>query len=155
MLTQGMIAIVDDEDFERFGKFKWYALKDKKTYYAVRNVGLYPNRIKQRLHREILNTPKGIDIDHINGNGLDDKRENLRLCTRQENCRNQRHARPGKNSKFKGVHWSRQARKWHAQIKMDGHTTYLGYFSDDTDAAQAYDAAARKLFGEFAAPNFN
>lgn len=154
VLTQGLVTIVDDECFERFGKFKWHTIKDGRNYYAGRNAGFFPCQKKQLLHREILSAPEGMDTDHINGNGLDNRRENLRLCTKQENNFNKRHIRNGKSSQFKGVCWDGRNLKWHARIQVDGREISLGRFYDEYEAARSYDTAARKLFGDFAAPNF-
>jgi hypothetical protein len=102
------------------------------------------------LHRIILDAPKGTDVDHINGNGLDNRRCNLRLATRSQNHAN-RFKKPGTTSRFKGVRFERN--RWHAQIRVQYKKTYLGSFRDEIDAALAYNAAALEAFGEFARIN--
>jgi len=104
------------------------------------------------MHRAILNAPPRMDVDHINGNGLNNTRENLRLCTRSQNMMNQR--LKGGTSRFRGVSWLKGGAKWHAQVRANGKRLHLGLFTDETEAAMAYDAAARELFGDFARLNF-
>lgn len=104
------------------------------------------------LHRVIMNAPPGVQVDHINGDTLDNRRCNLRLCTHKENGHNRK--LQGGTSKFKGVTWHKRDRKWQAGIRHNGKQIHLGYFNDDVEAARAYDRAARKYFGEFARVNF-
>lgn len=144
-LTQGQVAIVDDEDFEFLNQWKWFAQKDKNTFYAVRGFG---KRI--RMHRVIMNTPNDMQVDHIDGNGLNNTRANLRNCTVAENTRNRK--KPSTNtSGYMGVFPS--AKKWRAEI-THGKKIHLGYFDNPVDAAHAYDQAAKEYFGEFAKTNF-
>jgi len=147
-LTQGIIALVDDEDFEELRRHKWHAIKKGKFWYAVRNVG----RKRIFMHREILDAQPGQFCDHINHDGLDNRRVNLRLCTRAENQWNSR-SRPG-TSHYKGVSFYRKTDKWRAQVMMAGETYHLGLFEKEEDAACSYDAAAREIFGQFACVNF-
>jgi hypothetical protein len=105
------------------------------------------------LHRVILGVLQGATVDHINGNGLDNRRINLRTCTTAENAHNQV-PQVGGTSAFKGVCWNRAVRKWQAQIKHGGRKKYLGVFASEQDAAKAYDVAANKYFGAFARINF-
>jgi hypothetical protein len=151
-LTRGKVALVDDCDYERLSMLEWCALKHPSTFYAVKSGRTATGRKMTYMHREILKPPHNMQCDHIDGNGLDNRRCNLRICTQAENLRNGR-ARAG-SSRFKGVSWHKSGQKWLAQIKDDGKTIYLGLFPDETEAARAYDAAARELFGEFARPNF-
>jgi len=153
-LTQGQFAIVDDEDYEYLSQWKWYAHKNPRGYYAVRASRTPPGRKRVHLHREILNPPDGMDCDHINGDGLDNRRCNLRVCTRAENARNQQ-PQDGYSSRFKGVTRIKQTGKWRVRVKVDGRSTHLGYFTDEIEAARAYDRAARELHGEFARTNFH
>lgn len=106
----------------------------------------------RHLHRMIMNAPSGVEVDHINGDTLDNRRCNLRLCTHAENQYNQRSH--GGSSKFKGVSWDKQSQKWHAYINKEYGRVNLGLFDDEEGAAFAYDVAARILFGEFARLNF-
>lgn len=157
-LTQGQIAIVDDEDYEELSQFKWYAQKRGQTYLAARTY--YENGKKkfEYMHRRIVRAPDGLVVDHINGNGLDNRRSNLRICTRAENNRNiHRHLsrkRAKVVSRFKGVYWDERSKKWTAQIRVNRRQIWLGMFEDEIQAALAYDAAAFCYFGEFARPNF-
>ena len=159
-LTQGKVALVDDADFEWLTQWKWYTRKEKNTYYAVRTIitsliksSSNPNRkrILLPMHRDIMNAPKGKDTDHINHNGLDNRRCNLRICSRSENNQNQLARKC--SSIYKGVSWSKAAQKWEAYIKKTRKRIYLGYHINEVDAALAYDIAAKKLFGEFAHTN--
>jgi hypothetical protein len=105
------------------------------------------------MHLEIMSAPDGMEVDHMNGNGLDNRRENLRLCTRAQNRMNSV-KRIGKSSTFKGVYWHKNCRKWRASLKLDGKEIHIGYFNTELEAAEAYDEKALELFGEFAKPNF-
>ena len=148
-LTQGKFAIVDCEDYDLLSRYKWCAAKDSSTYYAVRS-----RRGKQvRMHREIMKVPKHLVCDHINHNGLDNRRNNLRICTRQQNTYNQKPMKTG-TSKYKGVDWNKRQKKWRARIYYKSRCHYLGYFNNEIDAALSYDAKARQLFKEFACLNF-
>ena len=105
------------------------------------------------MHRVILNTPMGMDTDHINGNGLDNRRCNLRICTHAENISNQRKYSNTMLSKFKGVSWDKSRNRWIVYIGVHPKRIFLGRFKTEIDAAIAYDNAARKYFGEFACTN--
>jgi hypothetical protein len=155
-LTQGMVALVDDEDFERLSQYKWYALADGNTFYARRHIRGEDGKQKViQMHREILKlTAKNIECDHINHNGIDNQKHNLRCCTRAENSMNQM-SRRGSSSKYKGVSWYKTKCKWCSQIRVNGLLINLGYYDNEEDAAKVYDAKARELFGEFAYLNFN
>ena len=151
MLTRGLVAIVDEEDFAQLSKFKWYASKDRNTFYAVRRnpKGKRPKAI--RMHREILGYPPGL-VDHKNRNGLDNRRENLRRCTPAQNQQNRRKKITSKSS-LKGITWHAARKKWQAQIKVNKKNIYLGLFKTEEQAAKAYDEAATRYFGEFARGN--
>lgn len=150
-LTQGKVAIVDDEDYSMLSQYRWFL---HTTGCAIRHFGHgRKDRRMIRMHREIMNAPKELQVDHINGDKLDNRRSNLRLATNSQNQMNCR-KRYGNDSKYKGVCWHWQNSKWRANIKIDGKQTHLGLFLNEIDAAKAYDDAARKYFGEFAKTNF-
>ena len=149
-LTRGKFAIVDAADYERLSKHKWLASGDEQRgFYAARRVG---NKLVL-MHRVIMNAPEGTVVDHINGNSLNNRRGNLRLCTQKQNSRNARSSRHS-TSRFKGVYFHKQTGKWVATIGYNGKTIHLGSFDDEIEAAKAYDRKARELFGEFAYLNF-
>ncbi|HUT46458.1 MAG TPA: AP2 domain-containing protein [Sedimentisphaerales bacterium] len=148
-LTRGLFAVVDAEDYLWLSRYTWFAEGTDKNFYAVRKAG----GKSVKMHRQIMNAPDHLVVDHIDHNGLNNRKENLRICTFAENCRNLRASRH-KSSKFKGVHWHKRNKKWAAQVTCDHKTHHLGYFGDEIDAAKAYDRAARKYHEEFAQPNF-
>lgn len=145
-LTHGKVALVDSDAVHLVFGHKWWAVKKGPRFYAVTDV----KRKRVYMHRLLLCT--NLDVDHINGDGLDNRRANLRAATRQENVSNMR-KRPG-SSKFKGVCWDKRRDKWMAKIMVDYKTRFLGYFKDEIEAARAYDAAAVSNFGVFARLNF-
>ena len=153
-LTKGQFAIVDAEDYEKLAGYKWYAEKKGRTFYAERtDRGVRKNR-NIPMHREILGAPKGKIVDHINHNGLDNRRANLRLVTIEQNTWNTRKKSGHCSSQYKGVSWQKSSGRWKSIIVYKGKWIFIGYFDDEELAAKAYDAKARELFGEYAALNF-
>jgi len=155
-LTQGKFALVDPEDYEELSKYKWYAVRSPRGFYAVRSIKAKNSRSGQksvRMHRVILKAPEGKFIDHINHNGLDNRKSNLRICTMQQNSWNMRKQRRNCTSQYKGVAWHKGEGKWQARIICNGKSFSSGYFDDEKAAAMAYDDKAKELFGEFASPN--
>jgi hypothetical protein len=151
-LTQGKYAIVDDEDYDRVMKYKWYAQRRHAGKFCA--TGRIPGRSSRMLlHRFLLLPPPGMQVDHIDGNPLNNRRSNLRICTNAQNSMNSLKAKK-KTSTFKGVFWNRESRKWKSAISPNGRQIHLGFFSDPILAAKAYDKAARLYFSEFAKPNF-
>lgn len=147
-LTKGYYATVDAADFERLNKYKWTALVTGSKVYAVRN-----EKGKTILmHRQILNAPPDKVVDHIDGTGLNNRRLNLRLCTKQQNLYNSRPR--AARSQYKGVRYEKRAGKWIAEITHKGKRYHLGSFDDEIAAAKAYDRKARRLFGPYARLNF-
>ena len=150
-LTQDKFAIVDAEDYGRLCKYKWYTQKGRRNYYA-RNQRPHGMVL---MHRVILNAPRGLVVDHINHNGLDNRKRNLRLCTVTQNNQNRRPiTNPNKTSKYKGVSFDKNRNRFAAYIKHHKKSYFLGRFDSETDAAKAYDKKASELFGEFAYLNF-
>lgn len=150
-LTRGKFTKVDDVDFEWISQWKWYC---SNFGYAVRNAcTVGGDRFLVYMHREIMKTPDRMDTDHVDMDRLNNQRKNLRICTRSENKRN-RGKQLDNVSGYKGVSWSRIARRWQAQIKIKGKSIHLGYFTDVRKAAHIYDDAALKYHGEFARLNY-
>jgi len=147
-LTQGQFATIDLCDVERVSNYNWYAHWNKKALYAKTKI--YGNKI--RLHRFILDiTDPKIQVDHRDGDGLENRRFNIRVCSNQQNLWNQQSRRG--SSQFKGVSWSKETKKWIAQIGYNNKVIYLGLYNDEKIAAQAYNEKAKELFGEFARLN--
>ena len=153
-LTQDKFAIVDNENYEWLSKWKWCAVKHGNTFYAMRKIRMGKKWRTLFMHRVILGLDFGDkrQCDHFNHNGLDNRKAKLRICTRSQNQHNQL-PRTNTRSKFKGVVWCKQAKKWIAQIGNNGRHAYLGLFAFEIDAARAYNKAARDMFGEFASLN--
>ena len=157
-LTQGKEALVDDEDCEMLMEHKWCAQqKGNDNFYVVRNSPRDSNG-KQKtiyMHRVITNVPKGKQVDHINGNTLDNRRENLRTCTRSQNQMNRGRTKNNKSG-YKGIYYAKDKprfKPWQAQIKHNKKTIYLGYYKTKEEAALAYNKKAIELFGEYAKLN--
>jgi hypothetical protein len=141
-LHSGNITIVDDEDYERFSSAKCY---ETKKGYAYTNKGGF-----RYLHRDILDAHKGVYVDHINGNRLDNRKSNLRIVTARQNQYNKRKTTKETSSKYKGVCWIEKAKGWLAVIRVEGKRTNLGYFETEEAAAIAYNEKAKEFQGEFA-----
>lgn len=137
-------AIISDEDYDRVSQYNWWLLK---AGYVYTQTCIKGKRTTILLHSFIMTPAKGTEIDHINGDVLDNRRENLRLASRSQNCGNRRSF-----GKLKGIYWNKNA--WQAQIKKDGEYVYLGRFKDPMEAARKYDEKATELFGDFACVNF-
>lgn len=154
-LNMGYVAIVDDEDFEALSSFKWRALvqgsEENRRVYAVSG--------KLRMHREVWMRAHGSlpqEIDHIepgDHGGLDNRRSNLRPTTKALNQANSRKPR-NNTSGYKGVWWQKQARRWRADLIVNGRKQHLGYFDNKEEAARSYDVAAVAAFGSHARVNF-
>lgn len=152
-LTRGKSTIVDDKLFDELNKYKWTTAKCKDTYYAIRASSRKPKRKSILMHVQIMGTPKGMETDHVNHNGLDNRIENLRVCSNTQNKHN-RLIYSNNKSGYKGVTWFKPVKKWRASIVVNKKQIVLGYFANIEDAARAYDEAAIENFGEFASTNF-
>lgn len=157
-LTQGKFALVDDEDFEWLNQFKWHVQYQPTIdgFYARRNqyIGYFNGKQKQKMifmHRLIMERVIGHELqrseftDHINHDPVDNRRENLRIVSNRQNQQNQKNK---KSSKYPGVYWYKQDKKWRAKIKLNGKSKHLGSFIDERDAAMAYERACRGIVGE-------
>ena len=129
LLTQGLSALVDDEDFDSLNVFKWFAMKYDNTFYAGRKSPKINGQQTILMHREIMNTPEGMETDHIDRDGLNNQRSNLRIVTRQQNQFNRN---------AKGYHFYKPTQKFRAYIKLNGKKIYLGYFETALEAHEAY-----------------
>ena len=149
-LTRGKVAIVDDDMYEYLSQWKW----SYSNSYAARHERKNHSQTSIYMHRAILGTPNGMDTDHINMNKLDNRRENLRTCTRSQNKMNQEKIGNG-TSKYKGVYWRSKEKKWSAGIMINQKKIHLGVFNTEEEAARAYDLGAKRLYGEFSRTNFD
>jgi hypothetical protein len=153
----GRYAIVDDEDFDRVAKFKWNIVvpsKRNKTSYAIRFEidAATGKRRKVWMHREVMGADKAVDVDHRDGNGLNNQKENLRPCSHVQNMQNAKKWMKG-SSRFKGVFFNKTTGYFVARIAHKGTNHNLGVFRDENSAGLAYNEGARRLFGEFARLN--
>jgi len=154
-LTEGKFTLVDQNDFYWLNNFDWFTKRNNKSFYAVRldnDCAKWPTMVY--MHRQIMDSPLGLVVDHRNRDGLDNQRSNLRLAT---NCQNRCNANLNKaacSSQYRGVHWAKKAKRWRAHLQSQGKRIELGHFDSEIAAAKAYDEAARKYHGEFARLNF-
>lgn len=148
-LSQGMVAIVDDEDFEWLSQYVYYYVSS--TGYARRVDGYS----RKYMHRDITKCPDDLHVDHINGNRLDNRRENLRIVTVSQNHMNRIRLPISKTSIYRGVSAYTMRGMWQAQIHKSGKILHFGHFKDEAEAALVYDIACRILFGEYGRPNFS
>lgn len=148
-ISRGLVTLVDAADLPLVDR-RWSAKPHGRTVYAFARIDGHT----VYLHRLLLGvTDRKVEVDHINHDGLDNRRSNLRVVTHGQNSTNRR-AVSGASSRYKGVSWRPGIRKWHAQIALNGQKYHLGFFPDEAEAALAHDAAARELHGEFAFCNF-
>lgn len=149
-LQRGFKTVIDKEDFEKIKPFHWsYGFGGR---YVGTNIGGRKNHKQILLHRFIMNTPQGLHTDHINGNRLDNRKSNLRICTPSQNQFNsKKHLL--KSSYYKGVSWFKRDGCWRAYIVKKNKQYHLGYFQDEVDAARAYNKKAVDLFGKYCCLN--
>lgn len=143
-LTQNKVTIVDDENYEQLNRFKWVAHKRDKTFYAVRHPFGEGDKLIY-MHREIIGIPKNMETDHINGDGLDNRKENLRIVTKRQNQQNQKNRIKQKSSVFPGVCWHPASQKWMTRIQIRGIRKHLGIFENEIDAYTVYRVAEMVL----------
>ncbi len=146
-LTRGFVGLADPSDITAVSDHVWHANfpKHARSAYVCTNVSKRP----MSLHRMLISAAPGEIVDHINGNGCDNRRANLRLCTHAENMRNRKKSRGG-NSKHKGIYYEPNKQLWRAEIKFQGKKIRLGRYKSADDAALAYRAAAQRYHGNFA-----
>jgi hypothetical protein len=140
-LTRGLFATVDDEDYDRISKSNWHSKPSGSVVYACRKPGMH----SIQMHREILNPPSDMQIDHIDGNGLNNQKSNLRAATYRMNQNNQQHRATAKTSNHPGVSWREDVKKWRSQIQVKGKKFYLGSYESELDAATAYKVACAEV----------
>jgi len=155
-LTQGKYTIVDPEDYERLAMYKWHAVRAANTFYATRSKRCKNSKkiITIQMHRVIISAPAGLLVDHTSRNGLDNRKANLRPATYAQNRQNSRNNTDKSTSRYRGVSFNKTRVQYRAAICANGRKMHLGNFSNEIAAAKAYDIAAKKYHGAFAALNF-
>jgi hypothetical protein len=148
-LTKGKVALIDDDDYEKYGALNWHCVGGR---YAARSVGGRTNRKMIYLHRLIVVAKDGENVDHINGDKLDNRKQNLRIVTQQQNRYNSE-IRNDNKSGYKGVHYHKQSKRWYAYVGAGVDRSYLGYFDNPHDAARMYNFWAIDIYGEYARVN--
>jgi len=148
-LTQGKFAIVDAEDYDWLVQYKWHCRHNRNKFYAYRNKA----RKTISMHRQLIGDTNALLVDHIDGNGLNNRKSNLRICTAAQNTYN-KHPRSNSHSRYKGLTWHKRNKRWEVQIIKSSKRTFIGSFDNELNAAMAYDRKAEQLFGEFAYLNF-
>lgn len=157
-LSNGLYTIVDDEDYDNLNVYKWHVNKSKNTFYVITSYRENNKMVTIKMHRIIINAPKGYLVDHINHNGLDNRKCNLRICTDSQNSQNR--SKTYGYSKYKGVsiNISGNNKYWRSYLNYNKKRIVLGTFpytnEGEINAAKAYDKKALELFGEFAYTNF-
>jgi hypothetical protein len=157
-LTQNMVAFIDDEDYDLVKDYKWHTHAHRNTYYAqtfpyIKGTGRKGKKHYLSMHRLIIGATQPTQlVDHVNGNGLDNQKENLRFCTNSQNAMNRKQG--WGSSLYKGVSYKKATDRWVSRIMLDYKYTYLGSFLSEEAAAKAYDKAAIETYGEFANLNF-
>lgn len=148
-LTKGMVALVDNEDFDNLSKYKWYAHESKKGQFYARYDA--PGKKRILMHRYIMGIEdRKIQVDHINGDKLDNRKENLRVASNRQNSRNHSKLKSNNTSGFRGVCFVKRTGKYVAYVRdTEGKRKHLGSFTDAVSAAIAFDKAAKEIYGEF------
>jgi hypothetical protein len=147
-LTHGKVAIVDEDDYEKLNKYKWSA----NELYALRFSRKEGGGKTIFMHKVILGSLAGMEVDHINRDGFDNRKCNLRICTHSQNEAN-KGLRRDNTSGERGIYWNKRYGKWHARIRLNNIRIHIGYYDDIKNASDAYQSKAKELFGEFAEIN--
>jgi hypothetical protein len=150
------VALVDDEDYEKVSKYEWrLRISHGNNKYAIHKKRLETGKLTtESMHRLILNlTDPKIMVDHINHNGLDNRKENMRIANSKTNCYNKKKINKITSSNYKGVYFHKNNKKWCSRIKQNYKRFFLGYFNSEEEAALVYNKKAKELFGEFACLN--
>jgi len=155
-LTQGKTTLVDDEDLEYLLQFKWYVSFNKvsKRWVAQRHNIKNGKRKMVYMHREIMNAPDKLFVDHRNHDTLDNRKQNLRICTKTENAINRKGACINSTSKYLGVSWNKNNNKWETYIAKNSKKIFLGFFNNEEKAAIIRDKVAIQLHGDYVSLNF-
>jgi hypothetical protein len=147
------IIYFDIEDYDKIMKHDWYVVKIANKFYVYTGIVNNKKNTTLKMHRLIMDNPLNMDIDHINGNGLDNRKVNLRICSRAQNSRNQG-IKKNNTSGYKGVSYRKDRKKWRSYIVLNNKQFNLGHHSTAIEAAKAYDNVAVKYHGEYARLNF-
>lgn len=148
-LSRGFFAIVDVADLPLVAGYSWWAKINGNTVYAAADIQHGPGKRERLLmHRVIMNASRGEMVDHIDGNGLNNRRANLRIATKSQNMMNSR-VRRDSSSGYRGVTFCRFTGRWQANIKAKGKRIFLGRYDTPEEASEVYQKAAEKYFGEF------
>lgn len=143
VLTDNKYTVIDEEDFEKVSKYTWYACLCYESWYVRNTDG------GQFLHQFLMSAPPGWQVDHINHDTMDNRRGNLRVVTPSENGMNKRKANGTFSSQYKGVSWHKGAGKWIVEVRFEGTRHYVGLFTDEHEAAEAYNVKAVEVAGDF------
>jgi hypothetical protein len=152
-LSRGKTTKIDKGSFDLVKGFSWYAISCNGKFYAARSDSFAGKKKTVLLHRQLMGFPDGLEVDHIDGNGLNNTMINLRKCTHEQNIQNQKPRSSPKTSQYQGVYFQKELNKWRAQIMKDGKITHLGCFENEQEAASAYDRSALVVYGNGAKLN--
>jgi hypothetical protein len=146
-------TLIDNVDWPLVKRYRWRVEYIRSCFRAFTYIRVSGKTKTLYLHRLLMNPPKELVVDHINGDSLDNRRKNLRVCTTQQNSMNQGKKNKNTSSKYKGVCWIKRDKRWMAAIRAENRKINLGYYKDELEAVKAYNKAAKKYFGEFARLN--